>query len=383
MEVTLRTLTPIWTGGVSGACDRLHETGIIGSLRWWYEAIVRGLGHHACDPTDEPCGDDGACPACQLFGCTSLGRTVRVTVRGNTNPLWGDGRQPETILLPSRRQRNGGPTGWHLGPGHVGDIKLAWTTLRGEHWAEELLMLPLALAVRHGGLGARTQHGYGVVGLPPDASDHMVQHVEEGLKVLREVLPPNDGHGTPRDAPSLGDFFFLRVELTGNIADWQDVCQRCSNEGSAYGVYQMFSNAGPRASGARWLRQWICSGSVPIAPAVRNVLRYRQGSNLPLSQALIPFVFGSVGRERISTKIHISCAYRSQTTGNGWELRVWGWLPDTRKYKRAKLLGDLKSKLTNNAFWHGVFGAQIVRACTWTEIAAQEDGYGYLCRLLK
>ena len=36
----LTTLTPLWTGGVSGRCDRLHETGIIGSLRW----VVRGGG---------------------------------------------------------------------------------------------------------------------------------------------------------------------------------------------------------------------------------------------------------------------------------------------------------------------------------------------------
>ena len=41
LEIRLKTLTPLWTGGVSGQCDRVHETGIIGSLRWWYEAIVR------------------------------------------------------------------------------------------------------------------------------------------------------------------------------------------------------------------------------------------------------------------------------------------------------------------------------------------------------
>ncbi len=34
MEITLKTLTPLWTGGVGGTCDRLHETGLIGSLRW-------------------------------------------------------------------------------------------------------------------------------------------------------------------------------------------------------------------------------------------------------------------------------------------------------------------------------------------------------------
>ena len=51
----LTTLTPLWTGGVSGRCDRLHETGIIGSLRWWYEAVVRGLGGEACDPREHKC----------------------------------------------------------------------------------------------------------------------------------------------------------------------------------------------------------------------------------------------------------------------------------------------------------------------------------------
>ena len=32
-EITLKTLTPLWTGGVDCRSDRLHETGIIGSLR--------------------------------------------------------------------------------------------------------------------------------------------------------------------------------------------------------------------------------------------------------------------------------------------------------------------------------------------------------------
>ncbi|PIX51460.1 MAG: type III-B CRISPR module RAMP protein Cmr1, partial [Candidatus Aquicultor secundus] len=31
IEIKMRT--PLWTGGVDGKCDRLHETGIIGSMR--------------------------------------------------------------------------------------------------------------------------------------------------------------------------------------------------------------------------------------------------------------------------------------------------------------------------------------------------------------
>ncbi len=50
LKLELKTLTPLWTGGI-GTMDRIHETSIIGSLRWWYEAIVRGLGGNVCDTT--------------------------------------------------------------------------------------------------------------------------------------------------------------------------------------------------------------------------------------------------------------------------------------------------------------------------------------------
>lgn len=49
MKIKSRALTPIWTGGVDQTCNRLHETGLISSLRWWYESLVRGLGRYACD----------------------------------------------------------------------------------------------------------------------------------------------------------------------------------------------------------------------------------------------------------------------------------------------------------------------------------------------
>ena len=71
--ISLRTLTPIWTGGIGGEADRLHAPGIIGSLRWWYEAIVRGLGGQACYPAEHSCLYDkdllnkGLCDACRVL----------------------------------------------------------------------------------------------------------------------------------------------------------------------------------------------------------------------------------------------------------------------------------------------------------------------------
>ncbi len=103
MEVRVRTLTPIWTGDVDRKCSKIKETGIIGSLRWWYEALVRGLGGYACDPTSErrceldqkrfqkairegksiqEALNEQICPACQLFGCTGWSKRFRLEVSG-------------------------------------------------------------------------------------------------------------------------------------------------------------------------------------------------------------------------------------------------------------------------------------------------------------
>ncbi|WP_254921410.1 type III-B CRISPR module RAMP protein Cmr1 [Nodularia sp. NIES-3585] len=71
MEVNIKTCTPIWTGGVeAGKCDsasadlsvRIHETGLLGSLRWWMEVLVRGFEGQVCDPTEQKCSYDSKKP---------------------------------------------------------------------------------------------------------------------------------------------------------------------------------------------------------------------------------------------------------------------------------------------------------------------------------
>ncbi len=89
-EWKLRAETDLWTGDVDGKSDRLITTGLLGSIRWWCEVVVRGLGGSACDPTD----DERRCPAldaspdepghhcvvCELFGCTDWARKFRFDV---------------------------------------------------------------------------------------------------------------------------------------------------------------------------------------------------------------------------------------------------------------------------------------------------------------
>ncbi|MGB9689678.1 type III-B CRISPR module RAMP protein Cmr1 [Thermogutta sp.] len=47
-EWKLKAITRVWTGDVEQQGGRVIPTGIMGSLRWWFEVLVRGLGRKAC-----------------------------------------------------------------------------------------------------------------------------------------------------------------------------------------------------------------------------------------------------------------------------------------------------------------------------------------------
>lgn len=82
-EWKLKAHTDIWTGDAAGKPDRLIPTGIMGSLRWWFEVLVRGLGGQACDPTSDvrcPDKDGRHCVVCELFGCTGWARKFRLMI---------------------------------------------------------------------------------------------------------------------------------------------------------------------------------------------------------------------------------------------------------------------------------------------------------------
>lgn len=86
----LQALTDIWTGDARTAqskeANRLIPTGLLGSVRWWFEVLVRGLGGAPCDPSanQKSClgdQDDQHCVVCELFGCTGWARKFRFDLR--------------------------------------------------------------------------------------------------------------------------------------------------------------------------------------------------------------------------------------------------------------------------------------------------------------
>ncbi|MEA3309795.1 MAG: type III-B CRISPR module RAMP protein Cmr1 [Chloroflexota bacterium] len=142
MKITLRMQTPLWTGGVDGKSTRLHETGLIGSIRWWYEVIVRGLGGSACDPTgDRSCPDKEGkrCAACQLFGCTSWQRKFKLRILDEDDNLFTEKPDAE-YGFPAKTSMT-----WHF-------LELR-PLEEEERW---LLMQAINIASKYGAIGGRT-----------------------------------------------------------------------------------------------------------------------------------------------------------------------------------------------------------------------------------
>lgn len=80
-----KALTDLWTGSAHRRADRLVTTGLLGSIRWWFEVLVRGLGGGACDPSDTKCEDRNHCVVCEFFGCTGWARKFRFDVLDENN----------------------------------------------------------------------------------------------------------------------------------------------------------------------------------------------------------------------------------------------------------------------------------------------------------
>jgi len=218
MEIELRTLTPLWTGGVDQVCDRLHETGLIGSLRWWYEALVRGLGGYACDPTDEKTkckeydpkkGTSSICAACYLFGTTGWARLFRLRVIDKSLD-----RVPLHFYttLSANKRWLGSIFGGERRNNRVDGITVPHGKLRleiiGRGQDEEYALNQLAWAVefaaRHGGIGAKLQHGFGQVALETNLHDKAAKGEQAINQRHAEFYQPREKR---EDLPSRTRFF--------------------------------------------------------------------------------------------------------------------------------------------------------------------------------
>jgi CRISPR-associated protein Cmr1 len=311
MEITIKTLTPIWTGGVeTGRMDRIHETGIIGSLRWWYEVIVRGLGGSACDPTAHSCiytpdkQNQGLCDVCRIFGATGWRRRFRLTIKDSTI-------SPASITHPMKagrsyidqRGNSRTPTWYFPNSAQTGKFAVLIQSLY-PNFSQELIADLIHFVADWAAIGARPQMGFGVIELEQN-HPHSNQ--------LRQLIFSSSNYNPGSSLPSLQNLFFARVQK--QHASEQDTFNL------KYDLRRLF--------------------------ATDKNLRH--------------FVMGTVQNERIAAKVHMSRPY------NDGCIRVWGWLPENARefqgvWNREAVLNAVKSHLSTQ------YSLQV-----WREFSSQRD----------
>lgn len=268
MNMWITPLTPLWTGDAERKGDRVLETGVLGSLRWWYEALVRGLGYYACDPGGETCEYKekeklaSICPVCQLFGCTGYGRRFRLLIEG------GSGAVP-LLEVKLRNSGNSNHPGWRIPVFVAEPLTLSFLPMGGsdlEGFEAAALRRTFRLIEQYGSLGGKTSHGQGVIKII--WTDNL--SAKMSFASWREELagrPARQGEnlaGAPDLRSLVGAAILLDDSMLNATKIWQAVSLSAKKDGKPW--------TPPEDS------EWV-----PSSPAIRACLRQwlRETGNFP------------------------------------------------------------------------------------------------------
>lgn len=228
MEIQLRTLTPLWTGGIDGTTDRLHESGLIGSLRWWYEALVRGLGGFACDPTSDNPEDrcqfdtkaygktknveDGlanVCPVCRLFGCTGWKRLFNLQLLDA--PVTPFHLRTSLPINKNWFERSFSNQEFDV---VYGDVKFRLITRQQDlEFVYTQMALLFKIMADYGGIGAKQQHGFGQFRLRSLSSELQNYSINDSLAILSGKINQHPSNDTPFN---FKNFVSLEYDIPSN-----------------------------------------------------------------------------------------------------------------------------------------------------------------------
>ncbi|MCC7130142.1 MAG: type III-B CRISPR module RAMP protein Cmr1 [Anaerolineae bacterium UTCFX2] len=358
MKIILQTLTPIWTGGVDQTSDRLHETGLIGSLRWWYEALVRGLDGYACDPTsDDPeqrCQFDvkaygktkniedglkGVCSVCRLFGCTGWRR--RFDLRASTT-------RSEPFWLATRDQQ-GKFNHWWLSQIYeteksrlaFGELMLEFTWMRGYENQHEIMEALLSLISQLGSISPKPQYGFGLVYNEGSLS------TIEGLSIVRKnIIEPEPKKILAGVYPSLRDYWLLQCTIPEQDAKSQFATS------NVVGDMQTFQKYRGQLLPVSFDIRYKLPGSSDLG--LRQSYRSKHGK-MPTRQ-----VFGTLhGNEedKHASSVFVSHLYKKSKDEADYQLRVWGF---TRTDMTSEIAASLKSIFPHISVEQKIIGAELL-----------------------
>ena len=328
MEVKIQILTPLWTGGVdAGKCDRIHETGILGSLRWWMEVLVRGMGGQVCEPTEQKCSaKNGLCNVCKIFGAEGQKRRFRLdVVQDNTKPdkdvLSKVELQPYQYKYKDKQgQEKTGtrtPT-WHFPEKDDDKPKVGTFILKiqGLHpdFKPEIIGGLIQFIADWSALGARPQMGFGVIQI---MDKDFSKPIRLDTRCLYDWLKEVEGKCQYLELPSLQNIFLAKIQPKKSKSSFQE------------------------------------QDTFNLKYDLRNQFRVPPGKPDSLRQ-LRHFIMGTVDGNRQAAKIKISRPYPHK---NSKWMRVWGWVPaQAEVYKngwdREKVVDVIYQHLAANYTLH-------------------------------
>ena len=323
MEIELKTLTPLWTGGVdAGKMDRIRESGILGSLRWWFEILVRGVGGMVNDPTDDSGLDlkkydaltnekkqdpeclrkAGLCDVSQIFGATNWKRKFRLEIESKTTPAEKNLVSDKIELAEEYCHDGITPTWFFSNKPQKGYIKLKITALSRD-FNTEIIGGLIQFIADWGALGARTQMGFGLVA-------PLIERID--TRPLHDHLMGIKGSPADTTVPSLKNMFFAKIKTKNGHA---------------------FSETDPFILKYN-LRQLFA--------------QHRSDQSKNEEKNIRHFIMGSIGKDTTAAKIKMSRTYEENKT-----IRLWGWIPENAKeycppWNRELIINKIYNYLQEN-----------------------------------
>ena len=300
----------IWTGSdESTRMTALKGTSLIGSMRFWTEALLRSFGHRVCDCTaqhenfdrkDYERGQDGkVCAACHSFGCTGLARAfnLHVVVKTQLPEQQFKGSEKKCVTMKDIPDR--GDAKYSFATGWTEELTLSISCRRPLTWPCEEhrhqnhvalppeMLLATFLMLEYGTLGAMDQYGLGLVELLN--REDLVPAIENCLKCVKKGSEaPQTGYA------SLQDFYFFK-----GILDSRKLREK------AGGYFKDVSNS--------------FDNTIRVRRLIREGLRSEQ-QNLSKGEKLRHWICGF---QKEPTGSHI-CIGVSNSMLHGW-----GWVPRT------------------------------------------------------
>jgi hypothetical protein len=155
LVLRLRTLTPLYTGGIGQLGDQVHPSNLLGGIRHFSCLVARTLGE--ADFEDVVWGNPGR--------GEQKAKAKQVALRWDTSALTRVSL-PETVKVP---KAGGGESRWFFNSAFEGELglQLARRGISDAHW--QILTLALSIQLRHATFGAKDQFGLGVLAVADGA----------------------------------------------------------------------------------------------------------------------------------------------------------------------------------------------------------------------